>query len=1053
MSDLALILAHTLADVAAGLADLADTMQGSAASAALRDLAAIGVPPRATAFQRAVAQATAQLRQAHPEAAGPLLTLLADQRPPVATFRAFALAELLLAARPDFARLADRYRRELRATEAGANLPPWTRIGPALIHFLADLLPAAMADQPRLRRSLPDSTSRAALDELRADQRPALPALLEQLAGPTFVASNGASISHVRQTIVHGDYYAAPASAEPDLAWLFVRYRAFVVESFGALDFRGMLQIQSATRIGLEQIYIPLSARPLSGVNTESAGAARPLHDFICQMPLLVVLGDPGSGKSTLVRYIVLTLARGEAIDRLGLDPIWLPIVFPVAAFAAARAQPGQADLSPLAYLSEYYKGLSQPDYGPLFQRALSLGRALVLLDGLDEVRSDRPGMVRCLEAFVREWDGPGNRFLATSRIVGYAETPLDPTLFAGAQIQPLDDEQIHYFIERWSRAYATLAEPTIVSNGDLLHDLVRAASTAETERRIARHSSALAEAVFAEPNVTALARTPLLLTILALVHNQGARLPDRRVDLYRLCIEALAETWNRARSLSGRPILVQIGDQQIDDRFVINLLGPVALWIHAEQPGGLVDHDDLEARIAATLVQTEGLTRTRARRMAQDFIELMRRDTGLLQERGYRRFGFLHLTFEEYLAARGLLESVAVSDPDGLFHRYCIEPRWREVLRLAVAAAPQREAQRLLLHMLEAPVAEANRGRPVVLAGECLVDIGRSGATGRAWSAVSDALITVVADRHISLSIRTTAGSILGQLGDPRRLDPQTGRAAGTDEHPVADFWCPIEAGPFWHGDERSRRGRSAPLRQVELCHSFRIARYPVTNAEYRAFVAAGGYNERRWWTTEGWKYLVEGGYSSALDSDGGPLNGPGLWGTPQYSSPAQPVVGVSWYEASAYCAWLTDQGHAAGWLPAGAVLRLPTALEWERAARHTDQRRYPWGDELPDSERANYEGAGLRAPTPVGSFPAGAAACGALDLAGNVWEWTSSLADTLDEIKPRSDISRKEQPVIRGGAFNWEADYLRCSAHYWFNPGQRHNLLGFRVVWVEAI
>lgn len=173
-----------------------------------------------------------------------------------------------------------------------------------------------------------------------------------------------------------------------------------------------------------------------------------------------------------------------------------------MAAFAAARARPGAGDLSPLEYLSAYYGGLSQPDYGPLFARALAMGRALVLFDGLDEVRDDRQAIVRALEAFAREWDAPGNRFVATSRIVGYPEAPLDPDLFAVVTIQPLSDDLIRAFIERWSRAYAAMGAPSLSTDGDLLHDLMREAASAELERRVAAHSAALATAVFSTPRL-----------------------------------------------------------------------------------------------------------------------------------------------------------------------------------------------------------------------------------------------------------------------------------------------------------------------------------------------------------------------------------------------------------------------------------------------------------------------------------------------------------------------------------------------------------------------
>ncbi len=993
-------------------------------------------PSLRNAFGRASAQAVTHLRREVADAAlvDLLLALLAHPDPCAARLRELAVEEFLLVHTPNLAPLIDHYRRVVRplSTQLGLDLPSWRCLAPAFTLFFQHCLPEALAAQGRLQPHWPTPSQRKTLDHVRLNQ-PSRPLLDQLLAEPsqTIVATQGAQIAHVQQTVVYGDLYTRSHPAPTDIAALFVRYRAFVIETFGTLDFRGIIQVQAAARIDLEQIYIPIQARIAADRRTPhglSSAVPRLLHEYVCEQPFLVVLGDPGSGKSTLVRYLLTRLGRTSAHQPCAVGADWLPIFFPVAAFADARSRPGHADLAPLAYLRDYYAGLSQPDYGPLFLRALEHGQALLLLDGLDEVRTDRGGIVRTLEAFVREWDAQGNRFLATSRSVGYADAPLDPQLFTTVVIESLDEGQISDFIWRWSLAYEALAEAASPVGDDLYYELVRDAVAAELAVRVEQRTRSLRAVVLADTNVATLARNPLLLTILALIHNQGARLPDRRVDLYRLCVEALAETWNRTRSLSGRSVDLYLGDERLDERFVVNLLGPVALWIHREQPGGLVDQDDLEAHIAATLVQTDGLQRRRARRMAQDFVELMRRDTGLLQERGYRRFGFLHLTFEEYLAARGLLESVTVDDPDGLFQIYSREPRWREVLRLAIGSAPQREAQRLLLHLLATP---PPRDHAVVLAGECLLDIGHNGASQRAWEQTIAELLALLADPATSLESRLAASRLLGQLGDPRRLDVASGDAV------AGSYWCPISGGAFWLGDEGLQATTHRPrLHPAVLAHDLRIARLPVTNAEFAEFIAAGGYHERRWWSEAGWLWLAHG------------VRHPAYWEDANCHAPSQPVVGVAWYEAHAYCTWLTEVARRAGWLAAAERLRLPTSREWERAARDTDQRRYPWGDAPPTSSHAAYAGLGLHAPAAVGAFPAGAAACGALDLLGNCWEWTASLAEDSDSPLACEDVGRGETPLIRGGDLLLGAPDLRCGVSGWYQPGQRLPTLGFRMV-----
>jgi formylglycine-generating enzyme required for sulfatase activity len=657
-------------------------------------------------------------------------------------------------------------------------------------------------------------------------------------------------------------------------------------------------------------------------------------------------------------------------------------------------------------------------------------------------------------EDFIRAWDTPGNRFVATSRIAGYEDAPLDKGLFAETTITPFDDEQIRAFTLRWSRAFerAGLAE---ASGPDPL-----------LEQRAGARAVDLDQAIFGSPHITALARNPLLLTILAIIHNQGARLPDRRVDLYRLCVEALAETWNRARSLSGQEIDVYLGDEKLNERFVVNLLGPVALRIHAENPGGIVEEQDLERWLTETLIETDGLAKGRAGRLAREFISLVNRETGLLQERGQRRYSFLHLTFEEYLAARGLLESATLADPDAEIHQRAGDAGWREVLRLAVASANQREASRLLLHLLAAPADTKSHGRPTILAGECLLDIGRNGATQRAWSAVLDALIALLRDSAAPMATRVETGQLLGCLGDPRLLDLGTGEAVGLGDYEAVDpYWCPVEAGPFWFGDERVTGGeigkpsRFDPmkLKRASLPHGLKIARYPVTNAEFQVFLAANGpkgYDPAQpWWTKEAQRFLSPQGKRWTFDDvhQDKAITHPRFWNNPRYNSPIQPVVGVSWYEAVAYCNWLTQVGHERGWLPADEEIRLPTSLEWERAARHIDHRPYPWGDPPPTANHANCKAAGVGAPSPVGCFPAGRAVCGAEDLIGNVWEWLTTddqNMSNLTVISPKKDFTSTERALLSSTYYEDYLDQLCCGARNSNYPFYGYTYWGFRVL-----
>jgi len=229
-----------------------------------------------------------------------------------------------------------------------------------------------------------------------------------------------------------------------------------------------------------------------------------------------------------------------------------------------------------------------------------------------------------------------------------------------------------------------------------------------------------------------------------------------------------------------------------------------------------------------------------------------------------------------------------------------------------------------------------------------------------------------------------------------------------------------------------------ASPQHQLEL-REFRFGKYPVTNEEFAEFIAARGYEIEKFWTVMGWRWLQTR-----------PQTQPGFWNDARFNAPRQPVVGVSWYEAVAFCKWLGEN------LARG--FRLPTEAEWEKAARGAhDARVYPWGDRY-ENNRANTAELGLGQTSPVGAFPLGASPFGVCDLAGNVYEWTvSKWGANWQELEfaypyhagdGREGMDGSAARVMRGGSwFNPSID-----AQVWhrarFLPGSRGSNIGFRVM-----
>jgi formylglycine-generating enzyme required for sulfatase activity len=218
------------------------------------------------------------------------------------------------------------------------------------------------------------------------------------------------------------------------------------------------------------------------------------------------------------------------------------------------------------------------------------------------------------------------------------------------------------------------------------------------------------------------------------------------------------------------------------------------------------------------------------------------------------------------------------------------------------------------------------------------------------------------------------------------------------------------VPSGRFLMGSDKGRRDEKPP--HTVYVDSFYIARYPVTNAQYEEFVVARGHRLPTYWK--------EGTYPRGKGH--------------------HPVVYVSWHDALAYCEWLSEE--------TGEEMRLPTEAEWEKAARGTEGREYPWGDEF-DKSRCNARESDIGGTTPVGRYsPRGDSPYAVADMIGNVWEWTSSLHRPYpyDPTDGREDLEAEGNRVLRGGSWLSDQDLARCAVRLGGHPEGLLDLGGFR-------
>jgi formylglycine-generating enzyme required for sulfatase activity len=635
-----------------------------------------------------------------------------------------------------------------------------------------------------------------------------------------------------------------------------------------------------------------------------------------------------------------------------------------------------------------------------------------------------------------REWDLPG---------------------FATYTLAPFNEEQVHHFVGAW---YAELAR-------------LRRMETGEAETRAARLRQAVRR-----PELRGLAERPLLLTTMALLHTYRGQLPEDRVDLYRQTVDLLLSRWEQ--KIGGEQSLMEMLDLpglKISD---LELgLYEVAFRAHPAQ-GSQAERDTADIRAADLrdwLAPYLGGSFDRAER----FVRYIRERASLLVRRQEAVYTFPHRTFQEYLAGCHL---ALHSDFPRQAARLVREAPdlWRVVYVLAVGQAARDKRLGLAIAAVNALCPEACRPegavpegdwRTATLAGEALLEIGLVGVQrereGQAiLRRIQGWLKALLETGALTARERAEAGDVLARLGDPR-FDPQI---LSLPRERLLGF-IQVLPGPFWMG---SRKGKGEWSRElghsepVDISYPYYVARYPVTVAQYAEFVGAGGYEEAGYWTLTGWAWR-QGEYDSQVTEEWlkdwlarrpAELRGRPFWWDEQRGRRNHPVVGVSWFEATAYCCWLKEQLCTRDTLAEplrtllrekGYVVRLPTEAEWEKAARGDDERQWPWGNEF-QPEQCNSSESGLGGTTTVGIYPAGASPYGCLDMAGNVWEWTNTL---LRDYPYRDDDGRENHEaeggrVLRGGSWRSVQRFARCAVRFDARPGYFNNFVGYRVVVVPV-
>ena len=782
-------------------------------------------------------------------------------------------------------------------------------------------------------------------------------------------------------------------------------YLAWVVREYGYTRLHGLQTLQQTGALNrpLAQVYTSLVARPRPAVTPggdlrhaqrpgpfaqdEEGMAAEPqpvdMADLLTLGERIAVVGGAGSGKTTYLSFVAASLAaalQGGALDaRLKPPAPGAPLPVPL--------------LAPLRFWRVYRDECAR-------------------VPGLRVLHGPQEGSLGAflfwfLRARYRNFDAAGDffdRLLRGGQGCLILLDGLDEVVSADER-RTLRDEVDRLLRSQYpgNRCLVTAREAGY-RDAPFGSDFFRCDVQPMDEGQIATLVTAWCEQIYPQPrdqevacqellgtiaglNAERAARgqaplvaTPLMVTMVVSVKYSRRELPRERAKLYDACVDVVlsSEYTGREDDAGARRGVVTAGGPPDKQREWLSLL---AFDMHkGGQAGASLD----EAGVRAVL---EPAFRERGESPLLDrFLAAVRHRGGLFEERG-ERFQFTHLTFQEYLAAQFLARQWTDLPADFL-SGIVVDDWWREAVLLTVgslgAPVPYERRRAFIDALCRLPGRMDVRLAAAELAATGLGDL--TDPEPALQDVTRDELVALLGDPYLAgtpPAIRAAAGQALALLGDPRNFDELV----------------VVPSGPFLMGDDADSSAR--PQHEVML-PAYQIGIYPVTNAQYLRFVEATG---RAWRSDEGRR--------------------------PEKAT--CPVAYVSWHDARAYCAWLTGVWRAEGTIAAGETVRLPTEAEWEKAARGTDGRTYPWGGAW-EATRCNTRELALGGTTPVGTFAEGRSPYGCLDMAGNVWEWTLSLwgrwtgeraelqfsypygsADGRENLGAGDDMLR----VVRGGSF----------------------------------